>query len=513
MTERNEPQFGDDYYNQQRKLYGVKRPWAYYGNSSRAAYKAARDAALADPEVDFFDSFMPTGRSKHDIGRYALRNGVRVPLIDSIAQLHEAAATNGIIIRSDGRDEYDGPSGLRESPRLVRTSYDRFYDVPREKTSLYQCDDPHAWIDASSPYYYAMPPEPIRAGADELVLHAHNFGERDVTHRYNRLATEMILSGELYPGAPFQLDAASSSLWRIIPGDNIMMMRDPVQEGLYHFKWGEYTSTKIHRSEYDEGYPIFPYGDGNAKNLQRRFDYGTRGYREFDFMEFNHETKEWSAKLPMEPKLWAPIHEAIDMYEKVRTLPLFDQRQVPVMEMQYDRAAKELHFLQYLKTGRVLQHLEAFPLPVQTTTELGDDVIGATAKEGDTMRLYVGINSRNAERARGLIKGEGVVIPFSLILDGSSMLQSLALESRVAMLEWMLTFHNHHFGSAMVTRTPVSVGLDDSTADIKQRIHKAYHEQSEVLASDKVGYINATVTSNGRNVAVDSDWQIHPAED
>lgn len=201
------------------------------------------------------------------------------------------------------------------------------------------------------------------------------------------------------------------------------------------------------------------------------------------------------------------------MYEKVRTLPFFDQRQIPVMEMQYDRATKELHFLQYLKTGRILQNLEAFPLPVSPSTVHGDDVVGATSPKGDTMRVYVGLNSQNAERARRLIRGEGVVIPMDLILSGAASLQSLALASRTAMIEWMLTFHNHHFGSAMFTRTPVSVGLRDDTGDIYTRLNQAYIDQPEALEGNKVGYINATITSNGRNVAVDSDWKIHSAED
>ena len=515
MTESQEPRFGDAYYHQQRQLYGASGYWAHGLQNSYEDFVRTRDAALADPEVDFFDTFMPTGRSKHDIGRYALRNGIEVPLIGSLEELREAAVDDAILIRSDGSGEYDGPSGLRSSPRLIRTQYGRFeVPLPQEK-SLFYSDSPENWYDVTHPDYFPPPEEPILAGCDELVLHAHRLSGTSeyINHLHNRLTTRYILNGEMYPGATLGIYASNSSLWRYIQGDNIVMMRDPVQEDLYHFKWGEYTSSKVHTSEYDEGYPIFEYGNGIAKHYQRKVDYGDRNDLERAIGAWDWNKKEWGPNPSLLPKLWAPIHEAIDMYETVRTLPFFDQRQVPVMEMQYSREQKKLYFLQYLKTGRLLNHLEAFPLPASPTTVVGHDVVGATEKEGDSVRLYMGITSENVEKAYRMIKGEGVVIPHELILTGAGSLQSLALESRIAMIEWGLTFHNHHFGSAMFTRTPLSVGLYDGYGQINERIYTAYRENTELAGKRGIGYMNVTVTSNGRQVAVDSDWRVHPAED
>ncbi len=515
MAEYQEPEFGDAYYHQQRQLYGASGYWSHGLNNSYEDFVRARDAALADPEVDFFDTFMPTGRSKHDIGRYALRNGVEVPLINNLDELTEAAIIDGIFIRSDGSGEYDGPSGLRASHRLLRTEYGQF-NIPLPATSsLYYADPPAQWYDVNHPHYFPQPEEPILAGCDELVLRAHRLTgtSEHINHLHNRLTTRLILSGEMYPGATFGDHASSSSLWRYVQGDNIVMMRDPVQEDLYHFKWGEYTSSKVRTSEYDEGYPIFEYGNGTAKHYQRKVDYGDRNDLERAIGAWDWQKKEWGPNPSLLPKLWAPIHEAIDMYETVRTLPFFDQRQVPVMEMQYSREQKKLYFLQYLKTGRLLNHLEAFPLPTSPTTALGYDVVGATEKEGDTVRLYTGITGENVQQALNMIQGEGVVIPNELIVAGGGSLQSLAMASRIAMIQWGLTFHNHHFGSAMFTRTPLSVGLYDSYGLINERIHNAYWGNTELSERRGIGYINATVTSNGRQVAVDSDWRVHPAED
>lgn len=506
--------FGDSFFQAQKKLWGfTAEPNGWGRPPTRREYEAAREAALADPEYDFFDNYMPTGRSKHDIGRYALRHGVRVPLITNMEQLHEAARDSTILIRSDGSDEYSGPSGLRGTYPLGRVGVDGTH----YGRHIQPDDEEELILAIFNGAYGSLGRQVSPEGVLEL----------------NRLATDLVLAGEMYPGAQFGMTVANSSLWRYIDGDNIQIMRDPVQEDLYHFRWGEYVSSKVHRGSYEEGYPVFRTGNGTAKHWQRTLDAGgnveehwfgarvpsasswmrSAGLETLPDGSWQNGDTAWVPSSSGLPEFWAPINEVIDTYEKVRTLPLFDQRQVPVMEMQYNRKRGELHFLQYLKTGRILQHLDAFELPTGPSVVRGNDVVGATSPEGERMRIHVGVSSRNAQEAVKYVKGEGVLLPTDMILGGGGYLQSLALESRAAFIDYLLTFHNHHFGSAMFTRTPLSVGLLDWTGGkIGERLLTAHAEYSNTHQDNSIGYVNAIVTSNGREVTVESDWATHRAD-
>lgn len=505
--------YGEHFYEQQQRMWGYPADSYYHGYdaSTKKAYEEARDAALADPDFDFFEHYLPTGRSKHDIGYYALRNGLNVPLITSMQDLRDAAEDGSIMIRSDGRDEYDGPSGLRNTYTLGRVMPSGRY-----------------YHDGNNPPY-----------EDGLTLGVFNGQTRsldgvasnEAVYDLNRLATAQILSGNLYPGAQFGAHPRSSSLWHKVGGDNISVMRDPIQDDLYHFRWGEYVSSKIRRGSYDEGYPVFRHGDGMAKNWQRTLD-GGGAVSEHWFGSFipNKRNNYYGYHTPTEddwvidsgawvphpsglPEFWAPVGEMIDTYEKVRTLPLFDQRQVPVMEMQYDRKQSKLHFLQYLKTGRVLQHLDAFQLPEGNDVVSGLDVIGATPPEGEKMRIHIGVTTQNTVESVSRIQGEGVLLPLDLILGGGGYLQTLAMASKATFLDYRLTFFNHHFGSAMFTRTPLSVGLMDWKGAIAEKLLGAHYEYLGIVKDGSLGYVNAIVTSNGREVTVQSDWQPHQIDE
>ena len=183
------------------------------------------------------------------------------------------------------------------------------------------------------------------------------------------------------------------------------------------------------------------------------------------------------------------------------------------MEMQYSRSQKKLHFLQYLKTNRILESLDAFPLPDGDSVVRGNDVVGATKPEGERMRIHIGVTGRNAREAQPSIKDQGVLLPFEMIIAGGGNLQSLALNALAAFIDYRLTFFNHHFGSAMFTRTPLSVGLSDSSYQIGQRLNQAHHEFIADNPENSIGYINAIVTSNGREVTVESDWEPHVVDE
>lgn len=512
MHTPSEHPFGDEYYERQKALWG--HSVGYWGEkNTEAQFREAHEAALSDPTFDFFEHYMPTGRSKHDIGRYALANGVTVPLIRSLQDLRDAAEEGNILIRSDGTDEYSGPSGLRGTHMLGR-------------------------VDASNRHLGGAR---MASEEDELVLGVFNGvvgsiesgTSQQALQDLNRLATAQVLSGVMYPGMQLGLSPQSSSLWHRIEGDNLSMMRDPVQQDLYHFRWGEHISTKVRANMYEEGYPRFDHNGGTVSIYnQRKLDagYGLMDNAHFIFIPRNSYAYPdypktvpdggWEVEEGMYipdpsgiPKEWLPIQDAIAMYERVRTLPYFDQRQIPVMEMQYSRSQKKLHFLQYLKTNRILESLDAFPLPDGDSVVRGNDVVGATKPEGERMRIHIGVTGRNAREAQPIIKDQGVLLPFEMIIAGGGNLQSLALNALAAFIDYRLTFFNHHFGSAMFTRTPLSVGLSDSSYQIGQRLNQAHHEFIADNPENSLGYINAIVTSNGREVTVESDWEPHVVDE
>lgn len=512
MYTSSEHPFGDTYYEHQKELWGHSVDvWGQ--ETTEKAFQEAHEAALADPNFDFFAQYMPTGRSKHDIGRYALSHGVTVPLIQSLQDLRDAAEEGAILVRSDGENEYDGPSGLRGTHLLGRVDSTNRHLSP--------------WESASE--------------EDELVLGIFNGVagsiQRGVSSQglqdLNRLETAQILSGAMYPGIQLGLGPHNSSLWHRIEGDNISMMRDPVQQDLYHLRWGGHISSKVRAGMYEDGYPRFDHHGGtSAIYNQRKLD---AGYGLMDNAYFTYIPRKsyfythypdtvpdggWEVEDGMYipdasglPEEWLPIQDAISMYETVRTLPYFDQRQVPVMEMQYSRSQKKLHFLQYLKTGRVLEHLDAFALPEGASIARGNDVVGATKPEGQAMRIHIGVTSRNAREAESIIKGAGVLLPSEMIIAGGGYLQSLALNALATFIDYRLTFHNHHFGSAMFTRTPLSVGLADSNYQIGRKLTGAHYEFVRDNPGDQVGYVNAVVTSNGREVTVESDWQPYSVDE
>jgi hypothetical protein len=188
------------------------------------------------------------------------------------------------------------------------------------------------------------------------------------------------------------------------------------------------------------------------------------------------------------------------------------------MEMQYD--GKKFHFLQYLKTGRMAETIVAFPLPDGADTLRTDDVLGATSPEGEAVRIYVGVTTQNGDVIKDLVKGEAVLFPHEIMIElhnAGAFMQRIAMNTKIALIDSPLVLHNHHFGSAMLVRTPVNIGLrghdDGALGEKLESIHYGQlAKQRAENAPHSIGYINAIVTSNGREATVASDWELHQAQ-
>jgi hypothetical protein len=476
MSSEQQGPFGDAMYRAQRRTFSPNgdQPRTFYGTryaGTREHYEEARQSALEDPNFDFFEQYMPTLRTKHDIGRYALANGFEVPLIRSLRGLDNALHASGIVIRSDGVDDYTGESGLKSSAHWGFFHDDEAFH--------------HYWLQG-------------RVG-------------REALQEFDEFITARVLSGHIYPG--FGLEGVdsrrssykeqNSSLWRYVPGENITIMRDPVVEGTYHYRFGNHISTRAVGGLTAPDHPQFFQAGGHT--LQKQADTAA------DLSQVMSDP--WADELIQQ---MIPVSKMIETYEAVRTLPYFDQRQLPTMEMQYD--GKKFHFLQYLKTGRMIENIPAFPLPDDARSLKTDDVLGATSPEGEAVRIYVGITAKNGRGVQERVKGDAVFFSDDIMISAGhsagEFMQRIAMDAKAAIIDWPLLLHNHHFGSAMMVRTPVNLGLrGNDDYELREKLIPIHYAQVEAQFEsgqpNDIGYINAVITSNGREATVSSDWELH----
>lgn len=471
---------------------------------TKADYSRHREAALSDPNYDLFDHVMPTDRPKHDIGRYVMRHGVRVPLIASLEEWQAALHAGTAMLRSELRQDYAGYSGLLSS--MVVPQHITYPLDERGFSSYVMADDPKA--NRLIPTQTVQGPVQARVDLSKMEL-LRGRGQYELQNAIGGKALRDTLHGMLVDGlydgsvnpatlmrlmrwnteelrhygeaaangfAPQYLEDATASRWRYIPGINIRIFRDPVVEGKY-FIGGR------------DAHHHWEITDGRDSPDMEAYDKSVyRGYAK-----------------PDEPEYTLPTQHIIDLYEKVRTLPYFDQRQAPVMEFQYGEDG-ELYFLQYLKTGHTIGDQGAFALPQTETALTINSVRGATTQDGEQVRIYM----QPRRLARSMIN-QAIFVGTGIGYRGH-MEQVAVMQSRIA-IAYDLNFKDNHWTSAALTRPPVALGLwdnGDGTADerfttlLQQRPQRTIWEPLD----DRTEYIDAHIISNGRQATIDSDWEL-----
>lgn len=437
----------------------TEREYALYSQRwSSEGNQEIVEQALNDPTFDYFDHLHPMEfrRPKYQIGRYALKNGIPVPLVRSQAEWEKTMQAGAAFLRSERAEDYTGPSGLDKShhvalgEEIYAPSIVSDYDVNEtlQRTLLAGLRDGTVGFDEYS--------DILNHGTDR----GYGFGESRQTY----------------------------SPWKLLDGINLSVMRDPVVDGRYYIG---HTNTHHY---------VWSINDGRDSDDLTAFHNSGAHFRAQRNQLYPQDFQHYK---PIDYTL--PVAPLIDMYEAVRTLPYFDQRQAPVMELQYSKG--RYHFLQYLKTNRLLHDPGEFQLPEGQNVARTTTVLGATAMEGERMRIYIDA------KPEGSVPNEGFYVSHTLAYS-----QKVAMGAKAIIWDHFLGMKTNHYSGSFLTRPPVVFGLWGSTGDLEEAINKVNREVDIIEHSQQVigkpwgkrpvYYIEANLTSNGREGTVESDWQI-----
>lgn len=396
------------------------------------------------------------------------------------------------MLRSEHPQDYDGLSGILNSKQLYneyhypitergdpeydasRYAYDGRYGARRTYEGPLQAK---AHI---GPYWFDGPPQTedaanqLRQRLFDGTAAIDNFmyygtWQKELEYVYG-LADEWGYGNMLRP----DLDYARASRWEHIPGINIRIFRDPVITDKYYIGGRDAHHTWI----------------------------VTDGYRSPDVEA--HTKRGWrDGEKPETLQYTLPTNRIINIYEQIRNLPYFDQTQAPVMELQYGDDG-ELYFLQYLKTGQAIKDPGEFRLPAGDGIVTINEVRGVTNKRGENVKIYL-----DPQHLGGQMHGHGFYMDFNLSHGMEAQVASSI--GSVVVLNYMLSFKDNHYNSAPLYRPKVVLGLYSLLAgkgspDAAARFARICNENTPQPPSNCVSYILATVTSNGRQATVSSDW-------
>ncbi len=434
----------------------------------------ATQRAFSEPTFDVFSLAMPTDRAKHDIGRYVLSNGFDVPLVDSMTQWQKAIMNGQAMLRSDATRDYAGMCGLFTS-RVIQLQAD---------VGIPEAEPGRPTLEPVPNIHPPFGDTLERVGRDKADIQALLRGERDpadiMAERWwhqeqSNLYEEARKHSLVIPW--LSLVDTYASRWHYIPGVNIRIFRDPIQDGKYYLGG-------------NEAHHAWTVTDGlDSVDVEA---HTKSGYRRGE----TPETFQYSL----------PVGRIVDLYEKIRNLPFFDQTQAPVMEMQLSENDK-LYFLQYLKTGLAVTNVEEFPLRDIPNAIVCHQVRGATLPEGERLRIY--LDPSVFTRA---MHGAGVQVAFNMTMNPSGLLlQTAAMKSKVVITDYNLNFKDNHSNSSPLFRPPVAIGMWDGAGEVGQKFTELNEEQPFRYAGDVINtveYIEAIVTSNGRQATIESDWEI-----
>lgn len=457
-----------------------------------------RREAETNPTFDFFEYVMPTGKPKYDIGAYVAQHNVNVPLIRHMTDWQRALDRGEALLRSEMGQDYEGLSGLLDSgvvgktpdPVDYRYAYEnrgwesdpKLFDVypqreygmlagKAQSNSLTMTINPRDGAVLDSLRDGTLSPTEFMfetVWKEQILDYVKDYGLL-VTRPYVKpLYREL---GEYGP-ITHQLFWAQASRWRYKKGVNLTVLRDPAIDGKYyigarHPGVGELTALTIEGDLED------------SVNVSWRFPLKQGG-----------QVADKSI----------PIRKVIELYEKVRGLPLFDQTQAPQMEIQVGDDGK-LYFLQYLKTGLVVNDPGAFSLPSGADVVRTNVVRGATDPSGEKLRLYQTISKDGPSEA---MRGQALVLPVESG-DFGLMPHLVATMARVAFEHSPLEYYNEHWDSSFISRPGVSI--TEHFRRNGERFHFPPVPQSIGMARQALLYYDVVITSNGREATIESDWE------
>jgi hypothetical protein len=444
LTPDNEPMANPEFIPEWR----VWDDDALFDIERRVELGKREDQAISNPRLDYFDG-LHMRQPKAEIGAYVASQGFSVPLIGCQDGWEKAWDAGQAMVRSELPQDYKGYSGLLSSKV--------FDDI----------HNPLGW-------------ENIGIKGDvtrEIVLDGLAYGLRngEIDLAQFMTSTAWATAGKYMSedwgsygvgSPPIQLPEVSR--WRYVPGDNFKVFRDPAVDGRYYLGNGEMHAWRLDGEEINQPTSTNTY-------------YANQG-REF-----------------------TPA-QLIEYYEAVRALPRFNQTNAPVMELQLDKQGN-VHFLQYLKTLHSVDPIDEFALPSGEHVFPLSQARGSTGPDGKDYKLYI-----TPRRLFPHMHGQAV------FLEGSRMSsigdQLMCTYAEMIVHSAYLLFKGNHFDTSPLHKPRLATALGWGK-DMREAQRK-FRELEDVSKGRTVYertdpnilvYIDAHITSNGREGTIETDWQ------
>lgn len=264
----------------------------------------------------------PPSQPKKEIADYVESEGFLVPQrFDDIEEAIASVQAGGkIILRSEHRDEYDGPSGLFDSYRIDQARIENGQRKLQDIGDNFDIDSEipvshrRGWRTAppSSPYYRG----PGSGDMADIIIGTIPTNPQNAIRRLTILEqhSNFVDYYSMIKGISPQefMGEAGYSVWEYIPGINVTIVADDAVGGLYHVLAARQKPLHIEGSMSNEG--------GETLHLA--------GAAEGNFFDEALRSR------------------LIKQYETIRNLPRFVSNHCPVIELQLDDSGN-CWFLQY----------------------------------------------------------------------------------------------------------------------------------------------------------------------
>ncbi len=399
-----------------------------------------RQEYIDSPNLDYFDRYRPR-RPKYEIGLYVAEQGFPVPLIRNMEEW-QAAFRNGMaMLRSEMPQDYDGYSGLLDS-RVIS---------PRNILG----NIVGGLLDNSGLSFKQALAEQLYKGLETLEFDPVTY-MRTFVWSSERLTVEAARLGiEL----DFYTGHENVSTWRYVAGTNIRVFRDPSVDGRYHL------------------------GFTGERNFGQGVIIDTADYQ--------------TTIMPYNGKNEVDIERVIQFYEDIRTLPRFDARQAPLIEMQYGDDG-ELYFLQYLKTGHLIDPRKPFEISQTQDSVVALEARGVTPETGLDMKIYI-----CPPELREHMRGEAFYVDW---MDHRRLAhQIMSTWGEIVINNTYLSLKDNHFDSSPLIRPRVALSVDTDEPRF-QKLFNIVRALGDGDAANTAVYVNARIVANGLEGRIDSDW-------
>ena len=454
--------------------------------------------ALENPEVDFFER-RPLVDPKKEIGLYVDSCGFLVPIIKSFAEWQKVIDSDRAMIRSESPQDYSGFNGVSDS--LVLNFREHYLETlhylqPIENKSFAQPEfelEDFLRSGCQSPLDYsineAIKSNPLAQRDFRSLnllrngcLSTQDYLINECRKRFNFLNRHTIEHQAKKFG--FNLDQSVSTIphgaseWTYIDGDNWKIFGDPNIEGRFYLAC---------KSKWDPPDGFLIDSDEHQKPM----------------------------KLDNRPNIFI-AKPFIDYYNKIRNLPMFDTTQMPVLEIQVDRLGN-IYFLQYYKTGRKIDYAapKKIILPKNSNAFITNNVRGVA--EGEEYKLFLNQNIIDDS-----MKNQAIFFGGETDYRHEYALQFFCKTVDFVFHKECLTLNDNHYSDAAVFQLKLAAGLEGNylTKDrqslanqgIIKRIKSLMAEYKSLSPrnspGEKLSYIDIKVTANGRQLVMESDWEV-----